>query len=347
MVWLFVPGVEPANSGSGSRSVPPIEPSLTVSGKPMRRRAWYRAWARGWIRRLSGLISEPSTLDRGVESWISSLRACRASHTQSPELAEGATTIAGSGPSSFGSFAVFPLRSSCSKTSPASSQVELFPMIPAPPAQSGPSKSAAWPRWGTWARGEWCELPTSERPTVAPVCSALLPTPTASYYGTNSGGENPGHARPSLWAIARSGLWPTPLASDAKRSRTRAGSRIEARRKDRRGLDLATEVEVRRLWPTPMASDATRGSGSTFGHGESNPSLPLAVKLWPSPTASDSRSSRRDGYMLTGHPGTTLTDAADPGGAGKLSPAWVEWLMGWPIGWSAFASAEEESFPSS
>lgn len=35
---------------------------------------------------------------------------------------------------------------------------------------------------------------------------------------------------------------------------------------------------------------------------------------WPTPTDRDCSSSRRHGYMLTGHPGTTLTDAADLAG---------------------------------
>ena len=40
---------------------------------------------------------------------------------------------------------------------------------------------------------------------------------------------------------------------------------------------------------------------------------------WPSPTAEDARSSRRHGYMLTGHAGTTLLDAALM--AGWVTPA--------------------------
>jgi hypothetical protein len=131
--------------------------------------------------------------------------------------------------------------------------------------------------------------------------------------GARGSGSTFGHgeSNPSLALAVK--LWPTPLTSDAKRSRSRSGAKIENDRRDGRGLDLATEVAMRKQWPTP--------------------------------TAMDCRSSRRDGYMITGHPGTTLTDAADPGGAGKLNPRWVEWLMGFPLGWTDSDSAEEGSFP--
>lgn len=44
-------------------------------------------------------------------------------------------------------------------------------------------------------------------------CRYLLPTPTATSYRTNSGGENPGHKRPSLEVLAREGRIPTPTAN--------------------------------------------------------------------------------------------------------------------------------------
>jgi DNA (cytosine-5)-methyltransferase 1 len=30
---------------------------------------------------------------------------------------------------------------------------------------------------------------------------------------------------------------------------------------------------------------------------------------------------------------------------GQLNPSWVEWLMGWPIGWSVSGQLEMDKFP--
>lgn len=67
----------------------------------MRPRYWSRAWkTAAWIGRLSGAISPPSTADRGVVSWISSLRASRVNHSVSQEIGEGETMTVGSGTTS-------------------------------------------------------------------------------------------------------------------------------------------------------------------------------------------------------------------------------------------------------
>lgn len=64
---------------------------------------------------------------------------------------------------------------------------------------------------------------------------------------------------------------------------------------------------------------------------------PIAVKefgLWPTPTVSYGRnatSGRKPDSKH--HSGTTLYDIAYQEG-GKLNPNWVEWLMGYPPGWT-------------
>jgi hypothetical protein len=73
--------------------------------------------------------------------------------------------------------------------------------------------------------------------------SSLLPTPTASSYGTNRGGAagRTGPARPSLATMARHGLWPTPGArlGDPRRGMPTKGQAEKRYSQGRRNLDDA------------------------------------------------------------------------------------------------------------
>lgn len=105
------------------------------------------------------------------------------------------------------------------------------------------------------------------------------------------------------------------------------------------GNGLATYVK---MFPTPPASDATTGaiigkndtfkvlpSGNMrkFNKNGTNGSLGLArhVQFFPTPDAS-ARGARKN---QNGHQ-YTLQDAV----GGQLNPTWVEWLMGYPTGWT-------------
>ena len=103
MAWLWLPGLVVSSLGSNS-SVPPIEPSVTWKGKPMQPRSWRLAWRRGVLTPLlSGLTSSLSMRARGVELWISSLRASRVSPSRSLANGSGKPTRDISGPTPRGS----------------------------------------------------------------------------------------------------------------------------------------------------------------------------------------------------------------------------------------------------
>ena len=79
------------------------------------------------------------------------------------------------------------------------------------------------------------------------------------------------------------------------------------------------------MWQTPTADDAAnREKGKWNSRGE--PKLSAEVLMWPTPVADDT--GHRTGKYKQG--GTALSMAT----GGKLNPPWVEWLMGWPIGWT-------------
>src|SRR3990167_7102930 len=91
-IWLFIPShcvqaPEGLSLDSGWPSEITYQPFVTLSGKPTQRPLSWRGWqTRPWIRLLSGMMLEPLTASRGVDSWISSVRDTRVSH--SPLLAK-------------------------------------------------------------------------------------------------------------------------------------------------------------------------------------------------------------------------------------------------------------------
>ena len=59
---------------------------------------------------------------------------------------------------------------------------------------------------------------------------------------------------------------------------------------------------------------------------------------WPTPTASDSKGGGQRAASKQG--GANLREAL----GGPLNPTWVEWLMGWPLGWTASEPLEMGRF---
>lgn len=86
-------------------------------------------------------------------------------------------------------------------------------------------------------------------------------------------------------------------------------------------------MALRNLWPTPLATDGSKGGPNQRG-GKGDLRLASAVHLWPTPAARDWRSGK--GRKDNGH-----TPQLPEQIGGQLNPRWVEWLMGWPIGWAA------------
>ncbi len=311
MSWLFVPGMQASNSDCD-----PLarmrEPFVMWRGKPMQPPRLRRAWRTvPWMRRLSGLTCAPSTAALFADWWIASLAATPASHSASQEADSASMTLGTSGPTSPGSLA----RSAPSGVSSRTCAVMC--------RSACATCDATWNAWVTELKRGSTRRRKLARRTSA-LASSSWPTPTAQSYGTNQGGGagRVGPVRPSLDTLAR--IWSTPCARD---------------------------------WKGPPGAQYMSTKGKR--------SLPVDVQLWPTPTAGDSKASGAAGYATEGrHSGTTLTDAAvrgfrspgpqvptmqTPGGSRSVSgrtlnPRFVEWLMGWPIGWSDCEAPVTESF---
>lgn len=118
--------------------------------------------------------------------------------------------------------------------------------------------------------------------------------------------------------------WPTPLSSDSKGPGPRPGLN--------KGATLTDAIKG--LWPTPTATQRDNQGGSGGRVGPVRPCLESAVsETWPTPCARDYRTGadgafaeRRDANGS----GPSLSDAL----TGRLNPAWVETVMGLPVGWT-------------
>jgi hypothetical protein len=161
-------------------------------------------------------------------------------------------------------------------------------------------------------------------------------------------------------------LWPTPTAVSRPRSQETLEKCLEFRKKSgRTSVPLYLE-EVVKMWPTPRVSDTEGGlvknvelrNGSFSRKNKDGVRWGVKLKdavghmeMWPTPSASDNRDRGHLGsgavqrrmakgkqIMLSQSVSTT---------SGALNPTWVEWLMGFPIGWTDLEHLETESSPKS
>ena len=89
-----------------------------------------------------------------------------------------------------------------------------------------------------------------------------------------------------------------------------------AMRKLAKGQTITLADQVRGLLPTPKATDGDKGSRTMEGAKRElargkNIDLGMVAKLWPTPCVD-----------------------------GNLNPQWVEWLMGYPEGWTDLKDSE-------
>ena len=172
-----------------------------------------------------------------------------------------------------------------------------------------------WPQWGLMRDGECWEQRTLEQ-TIRGTGFGLSPNGVDSFHTPNTTGLDGGsNSRKAL--KNRQENWPTP--------RTRgliggSGSKQIMQAKVSSGTMTAQEASamVGLKFPTPQASDC-RNRGNM-----SNPSIQRRVAI---------------GKQIM------LSQSVDPT-SGQLNPTWVEWLMGWPLGWTDLKPLEMDKSPS-
>jgi len=146
------------------------------------------------------------------------------------------------------------------------------------------------------------------------------------------------------------GLLPTPKAMDsiAAGEGTKDDTLIK-RHKSTFGLNLAEHVQMekRGLWPTLRASAAMAEATQNQERRQYKAKLEQAVAMWPTPTTRDYKGGRKPETLKASGRGATnsLNDALTcQGQSGALNPQWVEWLMGFPDGWTDLKPSEMPLF---
>ena len=164
--------------------------------------------------------------------------------------------------------------------------------------------SQTWPRSGTTHNGiAYQRQPSAPRTSVIAYSSSLhetmewTPTATANQMAPSMISRNPGVR-----------LWPTPTAHDSKNRGgpdTPSVQRRKAKGKQL-GLSMVVRNKVNPMWPTPTASSwGNEGSRNLIQQHVEQGDITEAEKR----------------QMISGN-------------GGKLNPMWVEWLMGFPQGWT-------------
>ena len=280
-----------------------------------------------------GMTFAPLMADRGAELLTWFLAASRARTSASPERAQESTVSdPGYGVKWRGSLARFDPDSRSWKTA----QHSLI--------EDSDECSVTWPRSGMTVDGQCYLLPMLGRRTVASE-SGLWQTPVADDSVNRASGKFNSRGEPKLSAQV---LWPTPH-----------GFSPDGRSNGPSGNELGRAVNQSLAWPTPTSSLGTKGGRVTPRKSREGGTLIEAVSSrteWPTPTVNGNynkaglSAKSGDGLATAVYQTPVARMWKDSGSApgemarnsptlamqagGSLNPTWVEWLMGWPLGWT-------------
>jgi hypothetical protein len=282
-----------------------------------------------------------------IAEWLMQLRPdSHASRSVSPESAKGGATRGICGLKQGNVFASYDLKSRSWKTSQGCLLTNTYSEF-----------SETWPKSGMMQDGVCSVLMMSERHTEGNG-HGLWPTMRSNLTG-NITPHRCNDKFNNLESVLARQMWPTPQAENF---RGRGGNR-----KDEMGLDRMVK-----MWPTPKSSP----SGPDFalmnrpGTGTDDLVTAVARSTWPTPAATDGQRSGKMTENMTGQsltqmvnsfptpksrdwkgktqrgthaPMDGLCNTLDVTG-GQLNPTWVEWLMGWPLGWTDLRPLEMDKF---
>lgn len=214
-----------------------------------------------------------------------------------------------------------------------------------------PLSSLTLPRWGLMRNGQLFQHQTLERP-ISETVSGLWPTPKAQEPGMSAktsgrSVEKSTHLTTQV-ALAEGminlqtgKIWPTPCASDGVRGGTMTPNMT--------GQSLSQVVNSMKF-ATPQSRDFRSGQQSRWDNPNRTRNLNDQIAKFPTPCATDHKGSGKTGSLrdrldYAVERGATKSATYDLNAAGgQLNPMWVEWLMGWPLGWTDLKPLEMDKF---
>jgi len=379
-MWLYLPSTcfpcAPASEASTSESAllcQRLARSVSWREKLSQPPVWRRRLRTvPWMRHLSGPTYSRLTVALGAESWIASVRASRASHTQSPADAKATPTSGHCGPNSSASWTRCDLPWSSSKTS-----LTL-------PGIFDPSEND-FQAWVIESKDRSISLRRMLALHRNANGSSYWPTPDGSVVNDSEPVEQwKARQRRELLKGHNANGMGTPLSIAARSWATpklpSGGSQPNPPYRTAGGRFHKLEDQVAN-WTSPRAED----SESCGNHPDKSDSLNAQARNWGTPTTRDwkdtcipnrkepdrsetngllalevlawSRDRVADldrppqGFRLlvqepmpNGSKSSTVTPNLRPRSTLRLNPRFDCWLMGLPVGWTNYERLEIRSY---
>lgn len=138
------------------------------------------------------------------------------------------------------------------------------------------------------------------------------------------------------------GLWRTPTKHEAS-----GGPHKGKRHRPDATVQLRDQVANPHMWPTPREQDHKHGGATKWELESGRDELHIRVakeevKKWPTPKRPTGGGQIE--RTTSGGGIRKLEDKVSQSigkNTGQLNPEWVEWLMGWPVGWSSLEPITE------
>jgi hypothetical protein len=237
--------------------------------------------------------------------------------------------------------------------------------LPASPVKSNPSgvfsrtsptiyrwdlnrSAMTWATWVTKLRQACLARKKWVRRTAASGCSSWPTVRVSSANGASQREIAAGNPKQRLEVGVVN--WATPNTLDHLPQRSaEAMERLMGKGGHREGSTRPSNLREQILWPTPRAQKVSSENPDAWSARQqagkvATPPLPLAAAMWPTITAQDAKNNAGasqfqrntkplnvEAALHCSHPTPTATGAASQP---ILNPAFTEWLMGWPIGWT-------------
>ena len=200
--------------------------------------------------------------------------------------------------------------------------------------------SETFPKWGLMHGGELFRQPTPVLRTCGKG-SGFWPTPVASDLSDPKFAGKNGHAGTYLSGAVAQRIWPTPRASDGPKGGNGPNSR-----------DLSLTQAVKTGSASHSRPTATKTATALFADSNTPKSASALAQQWtstntpnetescspdmlPTPKSRDWKGQTQRGIHGPGDSVAKLDRGDGKPIGGRLNPDWVEWLMKWPIEWTA------------